>query len=133
MKKACTNRWLRRTSALVWLVIAAALVPGAARGALPCEADIQKFCANVPVGGGRIQSCLEEHAKEISPACGARTKDLEQELGALVARCRFDISRFCSDVMPGGGRVAACLQGRGDDLSPVCKDGLKQASQPASK
>ena len=129
----CTNRSRSRSSTLAWFVFAAALVPGAAWGALPCEADIQKFCASVPIGGGRIQACLRKHAKELSPACASRYQNLEQEMGTLAAICRFDISRFCSDVSPGGGRVADCLKANQDDLSPECKDGLRRASRPAPK
>ena len=114
-------------------MIAATLLPGAARGELPCAGDIAKFCAKVPQGGGRIQACLQKHEKQLSPACRARYKHLEQEMGGAAASCRFDISRFCSDVAPGGGRVAACLQGHADDLSPVCKERLQKIMQPPHK
>jgi hypothetical protein len=114
-------------------VIAAALAPGAASGAHPCAADIRKFCADVPTGGGRVEACLEKHAKELSPECKTRHKNLAKEMGTLAATCRQDISQFCSDVVPGRGRIAACLQNHSDDLSPVCKEAFRKAHQPASK
>ncbi len=91
------------------LVIGVVLLPGIARSATPCAADIEKFCAKVPIGGGRIQACLKEHEKELSPECAARHENLEKEMGRLVAICRYDISRFCWDVSPGHGRVARCV------------------------
>ena len=119
-----------RRLALASFLIGVTLLPGIARSATPCAADIEKFCANVPTGGGRIQACLKEHEKELSPECGARHDDLEKDMGRLAASCRYDISRFCWDVSPGRGRVARCLERHRSDLSPVCGDQLRKAAPP---
>jgi hypothetical protein len=34
-----------------------------------CQADLQKLCANVQPGGGRIIACLKEHKEEVSDGC----------------------------------------------------------------
>jgi hypothetical protein len=34
-----------------------------------CAADVQKLCAGVPSGGGRILACLKQHKDEVSPGC----------------------------------------------------------------
>jgi cysteine rich repeat protein len=115
------------------LVIGVALSPGLARGVNPCAADIEKFCSKVPIGGGRIQKCLEEHEKELSPECAARHGNLEKEMGAMAATCRYDISRFCSDVSPGQGRIGRCLEAHRSDLSPSCADRLRKAKQDVAK
>ena len=39
----------------------------AARAA--CEADIQKLCAGVKPGGGRILACLKQHKDQVSDGC----------------------------------------------------------------
>jgi hypothetical protein len=116
--------------ALGSLVIGVALIPGIARGVTPCAADIEKFCAKVPLGGGRIQACLKEHEKGLSPECTARHETLAKEMGRLAASCRYDIARFCWDVSPGRGRVARCLEQHRSDLSPVCNDQLGKAAHP---
>ena len=36
-----------------------------------CQPDVDKFCAGVPVGGGRIMQCLKQHQSELSEACKA--------------------------------------------------------------
>jgi hypothetical protein len=122
-----------RRLALGALVMAVAFLPGRARGATPCAADIEKFCAKVPVGSGRIQACLKEHEKELSPDCASRHENLEKEMGTLAATCRYDISRFCWDVSPGRGRIARCLEQHRSDLSPECNDGLRKVVQPTPK
>jgi len=122
-----------RRLALGSLAIGVALLPVIARSATPCLADIEKYCVDVPTGGGRIQACLEKHAHELSPECAARHENLEKEMGRLAASCRYDITRFCWDVSPGRGRVARCLERHGSDLSPVCNDQLRKAAHPAGK
>jgi hypothetical protein len=36
--------------------------------------------------------------------------------------CAEDITKFCNDVNPGGGRIAKCLKEHENDLSGMCKD-----------
>jgi hypothetical protein len=34
-----------------------------------CASDIQKLCAGVPAGGGRVLACLKQHKDEVSDGC----------------------------------------------------------------
>ncbi|WP_439817607.1 cysteine rich repeat-containing protein [Zavarzinia sp. CC-PAN008] len=34
-----------------------------------CAADMQRHCAGVQPGGGRILACFRQHQAELSPAC----------------------------------------------------------------
>ncbi len=86
----------------------------------PCVVDIKQFCANVPVGGGRVQECLKENEAKISEACRTQVDALQRDAAMLDASCRWDIARFCSDVNPGGGRIMACLNTNKIALSPAC-------------
>lgn len=36
-----------------------------------CMADVQKLCADVQMGGGRIFQCLREHQDQVSEGCKA--------------------------------------------------------------
>jgi hypothetical protein len=36
---------------------------------LICSKDIEKFCAGVKPGGGRLIKCLKPHVDELTPAC----------------------------------------------------------------
>jgi hypothetical protein len=34
-----------------------------------CQPDVQKLCAGVPRGGGRIVACLQQNQAQVSAAC----------------------------------------------------------------
>ena len=41
-----------------------------------CDEDMDKFCANVAIGEGRILKCLDENASKISERCTQALKDV---------------------------------------------------------
>ncbi|QFT67916.1 Cysteine rich repeat protein [Labrenzia sp. THAF35] len=45
-----------------------------------CADDIEKQCPNTEFGGGRIMSCLQENAADISPECRASVESFAAEL-----------------------------------------------------
>lgn len=46
--------------------------------------------------------------------------------------CAEDAAKFCKDVKPGEGRVAACLKEHEKELSPACKDRRAMAAERKS-
>ena len=52
---------------------------------------------------------------------------LRSEALAMVQVCRADYDRLCAGVVPGGGRVLACLQSQANQLSPGCAQALPRA------
>ena len=42
----------------------------------------------------------------------------------IVRACSRDVARFCGAVIPGEGRIRACIKGNLDRLSPLCHDAL---------
>lgn len=57
--------------------------------------------------------------------------DLKDRLSTAVQRirgaCGNDIQRFCSEVSPGGGRMASCMDAYSDQLSRSCQSALNRA------
>ena len=41
-----------------------------------CDADMDKFCAEVAVGEGRLLNCLEENTEKVSARCNQALKDV---------------------------------------------------------
>jgi hypothetical protein len=46
---------------------------------------------------------------------------LEKTISELKAACKGDLEFYCSDVTPGEGRLAACLNARDNKLSKPCR------------
>ncbi|MGD9511034.1 MAG: cysteine rich repeat-containing protein [Geminicoccaceae bacterium] len=64
-------------------VLALAAAPGRAQEvrtiARACAGDIERLCAEVPPGEGRIKACMKAHIKEVSAPC------FDALLGAIAA------------------------------------------------
>jgi len=45
-----------------------------------CMDDLEKFCAQVELGEGRVGTCLLEHKAEVSPGCSQAMDDTGLEL-----------------------------------------------------
>jgi hypothetical protein len=41
-----------------------------------CDADLERFCADIAVGEGRILKCLDDNANKISERCTQALKDV---------------------------------------------------------
>ena len=56
--------------------------------------------------------------------------DLRDRLSTAIQRlegaCGEDIEQFCSDVTPGGGRMASCMDAYSDQLSRSCSVALSR-------
>ncbi|MGZ3789601.1 MAG: cysteine rich repeat-containing protein [Bacteriovorax sp.] len=94
----------------------------------PCAEDLKKFCAGVKRGEGRMMKCLKEHEKELSPACAAKKEEMKEirgkkreKLKAVIANCKEDAQKLCSDIAPGHGGRMKCLKEKKDQLSDKCK------------
>ena len=44
-----------------------------------CDADMDKFCADIAVGEGRVLKCLDDNAEKISARCTQALKDVSAE------------------------------------------------------
>ncbi len=100
---------------------AAALAIGSAGAQDACHADVQKLCAGIPPGGGRILACLKSNADRLSPPCKAHIEEVRQKAREFGEACEGDIYQFCQGIKPGRGRILACLKSNTDRLSPACQ------------
>eukprot|EP00197_Chlamydomonas_leiostraca_P010927 CAMPEP_0202884756 /NCGR_PEP_ID=MMETSP1391-20130828/41312_1 /ASSEMBLY_ACC=CAM_ASM_000867 /TAXON_ID=1034604 /ORGANISM="Chlamydomonas leiostraca, Strain SAG 11-49" /LENGTH=982 /DNA_ID=CAMNT_0049567983 /DNA_START=167 /DNA_END=3115 /DNA_ORIENTATION=+ len=95
-----------------------------------CRGDVEKFCANVEAGEGRVHKCLRDNRKKLSEQCRAEellleekeAESIEMNMG-LLKSCRAERQLFCKDVQPGQARVFRCLaENMNDaDFSNTCK------------
>ena len=103
--------------------------PGESLKDNPCAADIQKYCSDVTRGGGRVVACLKAHEDKLSPQCRASMEESKKKVREAIDSCKSDTQKFCANVKPGQGRVAACLKAHEDRLSPECRKTFEMAGK----
>ena len=99
----------------------------------PCEKDIAKFCKNIEPGEGRILKCLKLSEKDLTPPCKKQLTQTEKAVEEVQDACADDYAIFCSSLLPGQGRIAACLEKNQKILTPKCKKNLGAVKQKAKE
>ena len=78
----------------------------------------------------RVLAVVAFAAMALPASSNAQTQvptQMRSEALALVHLCRADSDRLCAGVIPGGGRILACLQGQMSQLSPPCAQAMPRA------
>ncbi|MGB5305420.1 MAG: OmpA family protein [Gammaproteobacteria bacterium] len=97
-----------------------------------CSKEIANFCDDVPLGEGRVLSCLYTHNTQLSTGCldaivkGEGT--IEDALGNanfFGAQCGPDIKLLCPDVKPGSGRLLDCLTDKSSNITMRCYTAIR--------
>jgi hypothetical protein len=104
-----------------------------------CAKDIKKYCKDVTPGEGRLIYCMQAHEDKISPACSFELEDAltsvqasADDLKNAVAACKAEIAGVCGKVVPGQGRIAACLIENKSTASKECADAIQEIETSAS-
>jgi hypothetical protein len=107
---------------------------GAAQGFMPgekaravrqaCAADWQRYCRDVPPGGGRILRCLSRHADLVSQPCFQALTAWGLTAVNAFRMCLPDVAALCPGVPPQSGPALVCLQQNAGKLSKGCHDSL---------
>ena len=117
--------------------LAALLAAGAGASARAaddaCQADVDRLCAGIPKGGGRIAACLKANEAQVSPACKQELASVRRKVKEVGEACADDIQSLCADVKPGGGNVLRCLNASYFSLTPGCQEIMKGAREKAAE
>jgi hypothetical protein len=105
-----------------------------------CAKDIRKYCKAVTPGEGRVIYCLQAYEDKLGAEC---TYQLEESLSGVQASadglknainaCKAEISGVCGKIVPGQGRVAACLLANKSTASKECADAITSIEASVSE
>lgn len=97
-----------------------------------CKVEIEKYCAQVTPGQGRVLACLYAHGDKLSAKCEYALYDAAVQLERAVAalsyvanECDEDLEKHCESIAPGEGRLIECLEKHNKEVSARCKQALK--------
>lgn len=88
----------------------------------PCRRDLEKHCAKVEPGEGRLLKCFEEHKSSMSAACIVWVEGVKLSVADLHDVCAKDIATSCNSDKGDILRLVDCLQGNYVSLQPDCRD-----------
>ena len=99
-----------------------------------CGKDIDTFCKDVSLGGGRILKCLSQNRARVSPICTNAviylTTLVDRRAAAradVVPICAGDTKTLCPDMRPGDRNLLECLYGKKQNLSAPCRQAMADA------
>jgi hypothetical protein len=97
-----------------------------------CKVEIEKYCAQVTPGQGRVLACLYAHEDKLSSKCEYALYDAAVQLERAVAalsyvanECDEDLDKYCASIAPGKGRLLDCLKKHDKQVSKRCKQAVK--------
>ncbi len=104
------------------------------RLAVACGKDIDQYCKNVNLGGGRVQQCLNQNQAKVSGNCRATQAEVAALLQKRAAArayvlqvCDTDIRRLCPGVQPGDGNLLECFLKAERSASAQCRQAVTDA------
>lgn len=115
--------------ALAAALAVAMATPALAQG--PCAGEVQRLCQGIAPGGGRLHACLKSNRDRLSPACQQDLARAEQRAREVHQKCQGDVWQFCQGILPGQGRILACLTSHQTELSPPCAEEFARAREKA--
>ena len=97
-----------------------------------CKTELETYCKDVTVGEGRVLACLYAYEDKLSARCEYAFYDAVAQLQHAITtvtyvanECREDLTKFCSNIKIGEGRVLQCLDKNSSKVSSRCKQALK--------
>lgn len=61
--------------------------------------------------------------------CATQTAFAQELTAEQRSACMGDYEKYCKGVVPGGGRIIACLSKENDKITPACKKVLAAAEK----
>ena len=109
------------------------LGPEVTRADSQCTSDAARLCPDVPIGEGRVLTCLQARWSEVSGSCQNEIQTIQNRAQQISSACAADVWQYCRNVAPGAGRLRVCLRARWNDLSSTCRDEAARVAEKAQR
>jgi len=94
-----------------------------------CGEDIEQFCSDVTLGGGRMASCMDAYSDQLSRSCSvalSRAADrIQQAVEHFADTCMSAVQQQCGNA----DNVRQCLQQKNASLPRSCQTIIAAAQQ----
>ncbi len=104
-------------------------IPAAARADSACLRDAERYCSQIPIGEGRVLTCLQARWNDLSGACQQEIQTIQNRAREINLACSGDVWQYCSNVAPGADRIRVCLWANWDRLSSTCRDKAAEVAE----
>ena len=101
---------------------------GIASSHAPCVKDAEMLCSGVIPGEGRIGRCLKDNKARVSAECFTYALSIKDMRVTIKEACYGDIRSHCAGIIPGNGRVFACLKIK-EQVTKRCKTELQRIQE----
>ena len=98
-----------------------------------CLKDAERFCSGIPIGEGRVVTCLQARWRDLSGACQHELQEIQNRAREITLSCTNDVWQFCQNVVPGGDRIRVCLWSRWNELSSTCREKAAEVAEKAQQ
>ncbi|HUU00349.1 MAG TPA: cysteine rich repeat-containing protein [Myxococcota bacterium] len=98
-----------------------------------CGADVRNFCKGIRPGQSRLVRCLWQQREQLSGRCKAQARRDWEKAMQISADCTRDARKLCRGIIPGKGRIAACLLSHEAELSPACRPHVARVRETGEK
>ena len=82
-----------------------------------CDKDAKKYCPVYQGKDPRKLYCLQQFSSQVSYDCRKEINKIGGSQDEFIADCEVDYHRFCNEVVPGEGRIVACLKQHSKEVS----------------
>jgi hypothetical protein len=97
-----------------------------------CGRDIERLCAEVKPGSGRVVACLIRQQDDLTSSCRPEIERIQaatQRIAEVRAACKADVDRLCSGAGLDAGPLVECLEANRAGLSETCRTAGPEAAR----
>src|SRR3954468_18228023 len=62
-----------------------------------CIPDVQRYCSAIPIGEGRVLTCLQARWRDLAGACQQEIQQIQKRANEVTSACTGDVWQYCGN------------------------------------